>query len=412
MKKQYMEWARVPIIPLFVIFLMIGQSTTYAQQRDVLNGVLRIKVSESLAAELEAASLKKSANDVLLTGISSIDRVNETYSVRGLKRVFRDAGKFEAKHKQYGLHRWYEVSLDMDVSIEDVIEAFGQVDQVDISEAVLKKTIVGSSSPSYGPKIVEPSEMSVTTLSGVPNDPFFADQWHYDNTGQSGGTPGADISLVQAWGIEAGSADVIIAITDGGVQVDHPDLAANVWVNTGEIPGNGIDDDGNGYIDDVNGYGFGDDTGDIAPDAHGTHVGGTIAAVTNNGVGVSGVAGGSGTGDGARIMSCAAFGAVGTGGFAETYVYGADMGAVISQNSWGYTSPGVFEQAVLDGIDYFIAEAGKDEFGTQTGPMNGGIVIFAAGNDDFDAEWYPGFYSPTLAVSALNHNDQKSWYSN
>jgi len=90
-------------------------------------------------------------------------------------------------------------------------------------------------------------------------------------------------------------------------------------------------------------------------------------------------------------MSLAAFGAVGTGGFEETYIYGADNGAVISQNSWGYTSPGVFEQAVLDAIDYFIAQQVKMLMANQIGPMRGGIVIFAAGNDDSNAQHYPGF---------------------
>ncbi|WP_421879588.1 S8 family serine peptidase [Marinoscillum sp.] len=414
MKKLHMERTGMFILPVLLLILMALSHTSTAQQQAILDGVLRIKVTESLSARLEAANLDDSEEGVLLTGISSIDRVNETYNVRGLRRVFRNGGKFENKHKQYGLHRWYEVSMDRSVSVLDAVAAFGGVEGIEHSEAVLKKVIVGSNEPNYGPQPIIPEEYSHTaaSLPGVPDDPFLSDQWHYNNTGQSGGTPGADISLFQAWGIETGSPDVIVAVTDGGIQVDHPDIADNMWVNTGEIPGNGIDDDGNGFVDDINGYGFGDDTGDIAPDAHGTHVGGTVAAVTNNGVGVAGVAGGSGAGDGARLMSCAAFGGVSTGGFAETYVYAADMGAVISQNSWGYTSPGFFEQSVLDAIDYFIAEAGKDSLGNQVGPMNGGIVIFAAGNDDQDAEWYPGFYSPTLAVSGLTHNDTKAWYTN
>jgi subtilisin family serine protease len=218
--------------------------------------------------------------------------------------------------------------------------------------------------------------------------------------------------LFQAWSIETGTPNVIVAVTDGGAQVDHPDLAANMWVNTDEIPGNDLDDDNNGFVDDVNGYGFGDNTGEIFPDDHGSHTSGTIAAVTNNAIGVAGVAGGSGIGDGARIMTLAAFGGVGTGGFGESYVYGADNGAVISQNSWGYDGPGFVEQSVIDGIDYFIAEAGRDENGNQVGPMRGGIVIFAAGNDDDNDQYYPGFYDKTLAVGGLTNQDKKAWYSN
>ncbi|HEY8936411.1 MAG TPA: S8 family serine peptidase, partial [Cyclobacteriaceae bacterium] len=385
---------------------------SFAQRTDSFEqGKLRVKVSEQLAAQLERASLKANANKIVLTGIQSIDNISQQFKINAISRVFRPAGKFEARHRRYGLHLWYEIQMDKASSVLDALGAFKQVSLIEKTEPVFKKAIIGSENKNYGPHVVQPPAQS-PTLSGASNDPFLGSQWHYNNTGQTGGTSGADIKLFHAWTIQTGRPEVIVAVTDGGIQVNHPDLAANMWVNTHEIPGNNIDDDGNGYVDDINGYGFGDNSGTIAPDQHGTHVGGTIAATTNNGIGVAGIAGGSGTGDGARLMSCAAFGANGSGGFAETYVYGADNGAVISQNSWGYTSPGVFEQAVLDGIDYFIAEAGKDSLGNQVGPMKGGIVIFAAGNDDNNSSHYPGFYQPTLAVSGTTHMDKKAWYSN
>lgn len=396
------------------LFVVLFSNASWAQRAaDVEKGLLRIKVSESLARQLEQARLVRTSSDVLLTGIESLDQVASQYKVRGLRRVFREAGVFEAKHRRHGLHLWYEVEMDKASSVFDAVSAYDVLQVVERAEPVYKKAIIGSENKNYGPVVVKDiNKAKRLTLPGASNDPLLGQQWHYNNTGQTGGTPGADIKLFQAWGLTTGNPNVVVAITDGGVQVNHPDLAANVWVNTDEIPGNNIDDDNNGFVDDINGYGFGDNTGNIAPDPHGTHVGGTIAAVTNNGIGVAGVAGGSGSGDGARIMSLAAFGANSTGGFAETYVYGADNGAVISQNSWGYTSPGVFEQAVLDGIDYFIAEAGTDANGNQVGPIKGGLVIFAAGNSNADAQWYPGFYAPTLAVSGLNHKDMKSWYTN
>ncbi|RAW00315.1 S8 family serine peptidase [Pseudochryseolinea flava] len=393
---------------LFSIFLV---HTSFAQSQSGFDkGVVRIKVSEAFAQQIESAKISRDANNNLITGIQSLDQVNTQFKAKAIRRVFRPAGKFEAKHRRHGLHLWYEIQIDQAASVLSALNGYKSHPQILVSEPSYKKHIIGSDNKNFGPVVLKQNQ--VGTLPGASNDPLLGSQWHYNNTGQTGGTAGADISLFQAWGIETGRSDVIVAVTDGGVQVNHPDLAANMWVNTDEIPGNNLDDDNNGYIDDVNGYGFGDDTGEIAPDNHGTHVGGTIAAVTNNGIGVAGVAGGSGAGDGVRIMSCAAFGGTSNGGFADTYTYAADNGAVISQNSWGYTNPGAFEQAVLDGIDYFIAEAGLDENGIQVGPMKGGLVVFAAGNSDSNEQHYPGYYDASFAVSGLTHKDQKAWYTN
>jgi serine protease len=93
-------------------------------------------------------------------------------------------------------------------------------------------------------------------LFRTPNDPRFAEQWALNNTGQMGGTDNADIDAPEAWDINTGNPDIIVAVTDTGIDYKHPDLAANMWVNPGEIPDNGVDDDGNGYIDDVYGYDF------------------------------------------------------------------------------------------------------------------------------------------------------------
>ena len=143
-------------------------------------------------------------------------------------------------------------------------------------------------------------------LGGIPNDPMWGSLWHLENTGQSGGMVGADVSALEAWGIEDGDPSVIVAVLDSGSDYTHPDLAANMWTNPGEIPSNGIDDDANGYIDDVIGWDF-NGSGDNDPQGsftHGTWVAGTVAAVGNNGIGVVGLAGGGSDGAGVSVLNC------------------------------------------------------------------------------------------------------------
>lgn len=342
-------------------------------------------------------------------GISAVDQAGVSIGVTKIKRIFREAGRFEKAHKKFGLHLWYEIEFKNQITIKEVLGIYQKLPEFEIVEPCLPYHLIEPV------KITENSVVKPTSLTGSTNDPLFAQQWHYQNLGQSGGTLGADISLTQAWTVQTGSPDVIVAVIDGGIDILHPDLQASLWINSDEIPANGIDDDHNGYVDDVNGYGFGDNTGTIYPNFHGTHVGGTIAAVTNNEIGVSGIAGGNGTGNGVRLMSCAGFGNVGVGGFEDAMVYAADNGAVISQNSWGGGS-----SSIEAAIDYFVARAGLDnsdenfDDNIQIGPMAGGIVIFAAGNSNTSdtGVGYPASYSPVMAVASTDHNDVRSYFSN
>ncbi len=367
-------------------------------QKIYQDGKIRIKFEVNQTANLDNMSIQRLADGIVQTGISEIDQLNQEFKVTGMERVFRQAGKFEAKHRKHGLHLWYELKISSDRDVNSVTRSYSNLASIKISEPVLTKTLAYNGDP----------------LTSPPNDTRYGDQWHYNNTDNNAGTPNvpSDINLEAGWALETGSPEVIVAVHDGGIDVDHVDLESNMWINIGEIPDNDIDDDNNGYVDDVFGYGFGDNSGTIPADVHGTHVGGTVAATSNNETGVSGVAGGSGNDDGARLMSLAVFGATDVGGFADSYIYAADMGAVISQNSWGYTAAGFFEQAVLDGIDYFIAEAGFDANGDPVGPMQGGVVIFAAGNSNADGEWYPGFYDPIIAVGGTGESGAKYSGSN
>ncbi|WP_421918755.1 fibronectin type III domain-containing protein [Marinifilum sp.] len=398
------------IFTLFLCLIFLA-GIVYSQKREInsegkYKGIIRIKFERAenkrvdklhqMIQEAKKVKLKQQP-EFVKTNFKSVNRVNQQFKAHKMKRVYRYAGKHEARHKKFGLHLWYEIEFNSNTPVQQLIDSYKNIAEVSIAEGVHAVKHVAMDD---GKKIVP------TALPSGSNDPLFGDQWHYENTGQNEGTPGADISLLGAWQLETGNPSVIVAVEDGGVDFDHVDLAANMWVNQGEIPGNGIDDDNNGYVDDIYGYNFGDDTGEIYVGDHGTHVAGTIAAVNNNGIGVSGVAGGSGNMDGVKIMSCNVF-AESAGGFAEAYTYAADNGAVISQNSWTYRYPYYYDQAVLDGIDYFIANAGGPD-----APMNGGIVLFSAGNDNSQGRYYPAYYDKVLSVAATNKNDVRSFYSN
>ena len=233
----------------------------------------------------------------------------------------------------------------------------------------------------------------------TPNDPRFGELWGMNNTGQTGGTPDADIDAPAAWDLNTGSRQVVVAVIDTGVDYTHPDLTNNIWTNPGEIPGNGIDDDGNGFVDDVHGYDFVNGDGDPMDDHyHGTHVSGTIGAEGNNGIGVAGVCWK------VRIMALKFLDAGGGGNTADAISaieYATLMGARVMNNSWG---GGGYEQSLKDAIDaagaaniVFVAAVGND-----------------FGNDNDVIPFYPSGYDSTniLSVMATDQDDLMSDFSN
>lgn len=241
---------------------------------------------------------------------------------------------------------------------------------------------------------------AVAVPSTVPNDPLFDQDWGLENTGQFGGTPDADIDATAAWDVSTGSTDVVVAVVDAGTDLSHPDLAANAWVNTAEIPGNGVDDDFNGYVDDVNGWDFANRDAsyfDMAEgDTHGTHVAGTIGAVGDNGIGVAGVAWR------VRIMACKFIGlysaSVSSG--AEAMIYATDNGARIINHSWSTTTySGVLEDAVT--------------YTRQHGVMNVVAAANSARNIEVTPEW-PAAIEATnvVTVAATDDTDALASFSN
>ncbi len=354
-------------------------------------GKIRIKLQHPVTGLDPESEIHCGLHGFVVTGNQAIDSLNSEFDVKKITPLFWTLYKFRSKsleyksrHKAWGLHLWFEVCFDEETDIVEVVNKYSSLAEVEIAEPEFIKQLVINESLIHTHLSVSACHASPEP-KWIPDDPLYSNQWHYNNTGQQGGTAGADIRLQDAWNIHKGNNNVIVAVIDGGIDHTHQDIAGNMW------PGLG--------------YNFVTGSSLLSPHNHGTHVAGTIAAVNSNATGTSGIAGGSGINDGVRLMSCQVFTNTSNGGFHLAPVFAADNGASVSQNSWSYTSAGVCEQLVIDAIDYFNANGGGSA-------MNGGITIFAAGNNNSMGPWYPACYSGCFAVAATNNLDQKAWYSN
>lgn len=386
---------------------MIPMPPVTVNEEDYDTELVRVKLTESKAAQIENAicNATKAVNPAELLGMESVTMI---------KRTFPYAGKFEARTRKEGMHLWYDVYFQTGQSLTKSYNEIGDVKGVQKVELRPKVVVLDGEIVGW----MEIGDVSSFADESLPfDDPFLSKQWHYINDGAKPlSIKGCDVNVRKVWEeITTGSEDVIVCVVDGGIDVSHPDLIDNLWVNDAELNGQpGADDDGNGYVDDIYGYNFFSDKGEILAHDHGTHVAGTIAAVNNNGIGVSGIAGGDYAKGikGVKVMSSQIVEVKAAGNIAAAIKYGADNGAVISQNSWGFgTTYTEMPESEKIAIDYFIKYAGIDENGVQTGPMKGGIVIFAAGNDNARIS-YPAQYDEVLAVAAVNAQYKKPTYSN
>lgn len=246
-------------------------------------------------------------------------------------------------------------------------------------------------------KYAEP-DFIVHTQASIPSDPSFGALWGLHNTGQNNGIADADIDAPEAWTLSTGSRSVLVAVLDSGVDITHPDLEANIWTNPGEIPGNGIDDDGNGYVDDIHGWDFVNN--DALPqddNGHGTHCAGTIGALGNNAAGVAGVcweisilplkflnSGGKGTSADA----------------AEALHYAIGVGTSVTSNSWSGSEN---SQEVAEAV--------------QAAESAGVLVVAAAGNSSSYVEYYPEYpaaltHANIISVAATTWQDGLADFSN
>lgn len=356
---------------ILILFLALGLISCGSESRQNISGQ-STDIHSSASALTDAPATKNMParyvpGEVLVKFKSgtSIVAINKLHSAIGASKI-RDI-------RHLGIHR---MRLPKDVKVEEAVRNYRSDPNVEYAE------------PNY-----------IVKTSAIPNDPGYSLQWGLNNTGQTGGTSGADIHAQAAWDVTKGSNNIIIAVVDTGVAYDHPDLSGNMWVNTAELNGlPGVDDDHNGFIDDIYGWDFINNDGyPVDYDQHGTHVAGIIAAKGNNGIGVSGVMWS------ARIMPLRFLGVTGSGDVAkaaEAIEYAADNGARIINASWG-------------GNDYSITLYNAIEYARQKNVL----VVAAAGNEtmnnDIDA-FYPASFNLAniISVAASDRNDSLAYFSN
>ena len=400
----------------------------------VVAGELLVRFDPSVSEILDEAGLITKSGSADRSGVLTVDEILDLVDGYQIERVFPVDKRSEEKVRQEGLHLWYVVRFSEEHSVEKVAADLARLGEV--SRVEFNRTLKRASETKAVP--LTKSAISQMTASAKPakyNDPHLGLQWHMVNNGDLQPTKfiaGADVNVEQAWDLCTGDPSIIVAVLDEGVDYSHPDLKNNMWVNEGEIWRSTEDNDGNGYAGDVYGYNFAANSGIIATNGrydtgHGTHVAGVIAAANNNGIGISSIAGGTPEAPGVKIMSCQIF----SGALAGTVLdevraikYAADNGAVVLQCSWGYISGAANpydwqpqfssdEQwktsniLEFNALDYFVHNAGSPD-----GVIEGGIVVFAAGNEYAPAASYPAAYPEFVSVAATAGDYTPAVYTN
>lgn len=403
-------------------------------------------MTEILDRTLKVAT--RSGGAATRSGIPSTDEVLDILGAYHFERIFPVDVKNEERTRSAGLHLWYRVKFDENTDLKEAASRLAKLGEISKVQANghIKRAYNTKGYRSYISEaaLQQKSAIRAVTASGRFSDPGLPYQWHYINSGtnefdnknglNNGSEAGCDVGCTEAWKKCTGDPAIIVAVLDEGVMHSHPDLRDNMWMNEGEELYADTDKDGNGYKDDKYGYNFVSDTGIISwmeaeDSGHGTHVAGTIAAVNGNGEGVCGIAGGDGReNSGVKIMSCQVFSGINgvtLDAEAKAIKYAADNGAVILQCSWGYNSslanmiegyspgPGSEEEwenmypLEKEALDYFINNAGSPN-----GVIDGGLAIFAAGNEYAGMAAFPAAYSKCISVSAVAADFTPASYSN
>lgn len=408
---------------------------------DAAAGEIIIKFKPEME-EILAAEFTRSGGKATRSGIPSTDEVLDILGAYSFERVFPVDERHEERTREAGLHMWYIVRFDEG---EDLCTAYERLAQLgEIEKLQYNHTIHRSYNPEATAHFISSADLASTTTRAEYNQPFndpgLYRQWCYINRGEgefaqpwAGVIAGCDAGCEEAWKLCTGDEDIIVAVMDEAVMWSHPDLEANIWINEGEELHAGKDSDSNGYKDDRYGYNFVRNTAAISwttngSTGHGTHVAGTIAAMNDNGIGVAGIAGGRGGKGGVKIMSLQIFDGMNAANLimeARAMKYAADNGAVILQCSWGYNSsksnllmgytpgPATEEEWAAtyplekESLDYFIHNAGSPN-----GVIDGGLAIFASGNEYAAQSSFPAAYSKCISVAALAADFTPSSYTN
>ena len=369
----------------------------------------------------------------------SLSELSEAVAITKVEKLFH-ATEHNIKYlRKYNLDKWYRVSFDgiSNEGAAQALAAYGTVSKIQFN--TLSSCGLETEAKNIDVETVPHDELPFT-------DKYLKDQWHYINVGDkiiaAESEAGQDVGVKDVWSkLTAGDSEIVVAILDGPVKHTHEDLKDNMWKNVFEIEGDRIDNDGNGYVDDIYGWNFERDSCKIGWDAygetgHGTHVAGIVGAVNNNGIGVCGVAGGSGNGDGVRLMSCQIMeGGVSSSVYsaANAFVYAADNGAHIAQCSFGYSTTAYksdYDYFAAYGVEYWAIQyfLDKDRFAemeerlngelvkigkpARTKIIDGPIVVFASGNDGYSASSYPGALMDCICVSAIGPDGYPAYYTN
>ena len=367
-------------------------------------GTLLVKLSESATTALSDGTLD---TECLLGGLEEAS----------IAPVF-------SGESNGNLSRWHKVSFNNGISVETAAGIMAEQENV---TAIQYNSILV---PVHSSESVEYTAGATTRSAASQDFPFndfyLKDQWDMINGGTvtEGAVAGADVNVKDAWRLTAGDPRVIVAILDQGIAVKHSDLKNSIWNNMAEVNGvAGEDDDNNGFIDDKNGYNFTDDNAILTygyNSDHGTHIAGTIAATNNNGIGVSSIAGGSGKGDGVRLMSCQTFNKSGESyseWVAKAFKYAADNGACIAQCSYGYSEMDGMSSAQIkewmdSSIEYEALQYFLNPVNANCEALETNIAVYSAGNFNEPHSLYPGAFKECISVTAFCPDFLPGGYSN